>query len=273
MPWLVDIEVGGARSRCVSNPPLRIWSPQGAFTTISLYQLLFATLLQSEGPTDDNLIWGNCDLYQTFCTVKKKISDHLYLFFSAKRKKLYGSKYFLHLPARVNRGQSWVVANPAGLVWWKIKMYQSEQLERTNSAAEQWVNSVFIRFFRDFIRFHLQLSFFSWDFCRLWDIPTVLLFLFYVLRQGSHLIFYEWRQKSYGSTWCQRKFPHQTQYRQLNANSFLNICTANCFSRRMFNPRREVILCHRISPAYLIWSQSISVCNAISFRDLNWVDT
>ena len=35
------------------------------------------------------------------------------------------------------------------------------QLEYTNSAAEQWVNSVFIRFSRDFIRFHLHQKKFS----------------------------------------------------------------------------------------------------------------
>ena len=109
--------------------------------------------VQSEGSIDDNLIWGNCDLYQTFCIVRKKISDHIHLFVSAKGRKLYGSKCFFHLPARVYRGQSWVVANLTGLVWWKIKTYQ---LERTNSAAEQWSNSVFIRFFRDFIPFHLH---------------------------------------------------------------------------------------------------------------------
>ena len=62
--------------------------------------------IQSEGPIDGNLIWGNCDLYQTFCIVKKKISDHIHMFVSAKGRKLYGPKYFFHLPARVDRGQS-----------------------------------------------------------------------------------------------------------------------------------------------------------------------
>ena len=100
---------------------------------------LYVRYLQWEGPIDDNLIWGNCDLYQTFCTVKKKISGHMHLFVSAKGRKLYGSKCFFHLPARLNRGQSWVVANLVGLVWWKIKTCL---LERTNSAAEQWANSV-----------------------------------------------------------------------------------------------------------------------------------
>ena len=132
-------------------------------TTLLLYRFVATKKLtrkkrrfhavQSEGPIDDNLIWGNCDLYQTFCVVKKKIFDHIHLFVSAKGRKLYGSKCFFHLPARINRGQSWVVVNLAGLVWWKIKTYQ---LERTSSAAEQWANSVFIRVSRDFIRFHLH---------------------------------------------------------------------------------------------------------------------
>ena len=63
-------------------------------------------MIQSEGPVDDKLIWGNSDLYQMFCTVKRKISDHIHLFVSGKGRKLHGYKYFFHLPAIVNRGQS-----------------------------------------------------------------------------------------------------------------------------------------------------------------------
>ena len=67
--------------------------------------------VQSEGPIDDNLIWGNCDLHQTFCIVKKKISDHIHLFVSAKGRKLYGSKCFFTLQRELIEVR---------VEWWRI---------------------------------------------------------------------------------------------------------------------------------------------------------
>ena len=72
---------------------------------------------------------------------KKKNSDHIHLFVSAKGRKLYGSKCFFHLPARVNRGQRWVVANFAGLVRWKIKTYSlNVQIVQLNSGLTVYLS-------------------------------------------------------------------------------------------------------------------------------------
>ena len=37
---------------------------------------------------------------------------------------LYGYFFFFHPGKKVMEGQSWVVRNLVGLVWWEIKMYQ-----------------------------------------------------------------------------------------------------------------------------------------------------
>ena len=144
----------GASAPCPFNTPL----------------IQHTAALQSEAPIVDNCIWGKRQLYHTLLIIQNRISNHIHVFVYGKGRIPCGWNSLFQPLGKVNRGQSWVVANLVGLVWWKIK---TSQLESTLSASKQRAHSVFIRAFQEFTRFYLhQLvgRLVSWDFCQLYSI-------------------------------------------------------------------------------------------------------